>query len=279
MAEETREPSRIFPRILLVGLVVTGLIYVLVSVSAVTLVAPEQLGEGEATLLTVVEAGAPGFPLGVFAFITMSAVANSALINMLMASRLVYGMSRERVLPPVLGKVHAARRTPYVAIGFTTLRAFGLISVPQLGGITALLLLCVFTIANAAVLVCARTRCPTSTSRRRRADPRRDLLRLPGRSLDRPRPEAIRHRGLPRRTRRRAVVRDSHGQQVDGRHARGAGNGGHRRRRADKLTRWRRDLRARAPPHPGGNDTPTDIVSAVTRLPMLGRFAWSPTLL
>jgi len=84
-------------------------------------------------------------------------VANSALINMLMASRLVYGMSREHVLPTVLGKVHPTRRTPYIAIAFTTLLAVGLItfvgSVPQLGGTTALLLLCVFTVVNIAVLV------------------------------------------------------------------------------------------------------------------------------
>ena len=118
---------------------------------------PEQLGEGETPLLKVVQAGAPSFPLGIFGFITMFAVANSALINMLMASRLVYGMSREHVLPAVLGKVHATRRTPYIAIGFTTLLAFGLITfvgeVPALGGTTALLLLCVFTVVNIAVLV------------------------------------------------------------------------------------------------------------------------------
>jgi amino acid transporter len=157
MAEETREPSRIFPKILLTGLLITALIYVLVSISAVALVPPDQLGEGEAPLLKVVAAGAPAFPVGIFAFITMFAVANTALINMLMASRLVYGMSRERVLPPVLGKVHATRHTPYVAIAFTTLLAFGLITfvggVPQLGGTTALLLLCVFTVVNAAVLI------------------------------------------------------------------------------------------------------------------------------
>ena len=92
-----------------------------------------------------------------FGIITMFAVANSALINMLMASRLIYGMSREHVLPPVLGKVHATRRTPYIAIGFTTLLAFALIvfvgEVPALGGTTALLLLCVFTVVNVAVLV------------------------------------------------------------------------------------------------------------------------------
>lgn len=157
MAEETKEPTKIFPKILLAGLLITGLIYVLVSISAVTLVEPAALGEGEAPLLKVVSTGAPGFPIWIFAFITMFAVANSALINMLMASRLVYGMSREHVLPPVLGKVHASRKTPYIAIIFTTLLAFGLItfvgSVPQLGGTTALLLLCVFTIVNVAVLV------------------------------------------------------------------------------------------------------------------------------
>ena len=93
-------PDRaIFPKVLLAGLVITGTIYVLVSISAITLVRPTQLGEGETPLLKVVQAGAPKFPVAIFGFITMFAVANSALINMLMASRLIYGMGRERVLP------------------------------------------------------------------------------------------------------------------------------------------------------------------------------------
>ncbi|WP_375460309.1 APC family permease [uncultured Enterovirga sp.] len=160
MAEECHHPSKIFPTVLLAGLLITGTIYVLVSISAITLVTPEELGEGETPLLKVVQAGAPGFPLWIFGFITMFAVANSALINMLMASRLVYGMSREGVLPTVLGRVHATRRSPYVAIGFTTLLAFALITfvgeVPALGGTTALLLLGVFTVVNVAVLVLRR---------------------------------------------------------------------------------------------------------------------------
>src|SRR5688572_6394102 len=162
MAEECKDPTRHFPIVLLAGLLITGAIYVLVSISAITLVAPEKLGEGETPLLQVVRAGAPNFPLWIFGFITMFAVANSALINMLMASRLVYGMSREHVLPPLLGKVHATRRTPYIAIGFTTLLAFALITfvgeVPALGGTTALLLLCVFTVVNIAVLVLRKDR-------------------------------------------------------------------------------------------------------------------------
>ncbi|ATU90481.1 APC family permease [Phyllobacterium zundukense] len=162
MAEECKNPSGIFPKVLLAGLFITGAIYVLVSISAITLVSPADLGEGETPLLKVVQAGAPNFPLWIFGFITMFAVANSALINMLMASRLVYGMSREHVLPPLFGKVHPTRRTPYLAIAFTTLLAFALImfvgEVPALGGTTALLLLFVFTVVNIAVLVLRRER-------------------------------------------------------------------------------------------------------------------------
>ncbi|WP_223291231.1 APC family permease [Streptomyces avicenniae] len=159
MAEETKDPVRTFPRMMLVGLCVTGVIYILVAVASVTLVAPAELGEGDTPLLKVVQAGAPGFPLDLFAWITMFAVANSALINMLMASRLLYGMSRERALPGPLSRLLPRRRTPWVAIVFTTLLAFLLIGyadLTALGGTTSLLLLCVFAIVNVAVLVLRR---------------------------------------------------------------------------------------------------------------------------
>ena len=96
----------------------------------------------------------------------MFAVANSALINMLMASRLLYGLANQGVLPHVLGTVHPIRRTPWVSILFTTAIAFGLIyfvvtnsqaqAIALLGGTTALLLLCVFTVVNIALIVLRR---------------------------------------------------------------------------------------------------------------------------
>jgi amino acid transporter len=159
MAEETKDPVKIFPKMMLIGLCITGVIYVLVAISAVALVSPDELNKGATPLLKVVQAGAPGFPLEVFAWITMFAVANSALINMLMASRLLYGMSHEKVLPGPLGRVLRKRRTPYIAILFTTLLAFVLIGyadLAALGGTTAFLLLCVFAIVNVAVLVLRR---------------------------------------------------------------------------------------------------------------------------
>jgi amino acid transporter len=169
MAEETKDPGRIFPKVMLSGLTITGIIYVLVSITAVALVPVDQLSDPnlDPPLIQVVKSGAPDLPIDdIYPFITMFAVANSALINMLMASRLLYGMAKQDVLPRSLAKVLPGRRTPWVSIVFTTLIAFGLIiavteymgeeTVSSLGGTTALLLLGVFTIVNIAVLVLRR---------------------------------------------------------------------------------------------------------------------------
>lgn len=164
MAEETKDPVRIFPKMLLSGLGIAGVVYIVVAIVAVALVPIGTLEASETPLVEVVKAGAPSLPIEhILPFISMFAVANTALINMLMASRLIYGMARQHVLPPVLGTVHSARRTPWVAILFTTAIAFGLIlyvtafaneeAISVLGGTTSLLLLAVFAVVNVAVLV------------------------------------------------------------------------------------------------------------------------------
>ncbi len=172
MAEETKEPSRIFPRILLTGLSITAVVYVLVSIFAVAIVPIGELAGNETPLVTVVQTAAPDFPIAdLLPFISMFAVANTALINMLMASRLLYGMAKQGVLPPFLALVHEERRTPWGAIIFTTALALGLITyvvsidpegsvVALLGGTTSLLLLSVFAVVNATVLRLRRDRVP-----------------------------------------------------------------------------------------------------------------------
>ncbi|MET4052620.1 APA family basic amino acid/polyamine antiporter [Frigoribacterium sp. PvP054] len=167
MAEETRDPSRIFPKVMLTGLGITAVIYVLVSICAVAIVPIGELADNETPLVTVVNTAAPDFPIGqLLPFISMFAVANSALINMMMASRLLYGMSKQGVLPGFLGKVHPKRQTPWASIVFTTalsLLLIGYVSlspespiVAVLGGTTSLLLLSVFTLVNVVVLVLRR---------------------------------------------------------------------------------------------------------------------------
>lgn len=177
MVEETKEPDRIFPRTMLSGLGIALLIYLLVAVSVVAVIPPGQIGhpsDPEAgILLDVVRIGAPGLPIDkVFPFLTVLAVANTALINMLMASRLVFGMAGQDILPRSLGRVSPRRRAPYTAIAFTTALALGLILVVRLAsgttlvgalsGTTSLLLLAVFTVVNVACLVLRRDPAPGS---------------------------------------------------------------------------------------------------------------------
>lgn len=179
MVEETKEPERIFPRTMITGLGIAVVMYLLVAVAVVTVLTSAELqdiaeSEGRA-LLEVVSKGAPDFPIDrVFPFLAIFAVANTALINMLMASRLLYGMSRQRVLPRQLGAVLPGRRSPWVAIVFSTALALGLLLyvtsdpesnvVANLSNVTAFLLLCVFAVVNVACLVLRRD--PPAAGRR-----------------------------------------------------------------------------------------------------------------
>jgi amino acid transporter len=159
VAEETRDPVRAFPRALFAGLAIAGVIYLLVTLTASMVVPTGALSDSSGPLLEVVERGPLDIPVKLFAFIALLAVANGALINMIMASRLVYGMARRDIIPPAFASVLRNRRTPHVAIALTTLIAVALIStgdISELADTTVLLLLSVFTIVNVSVLVLRR---------------------------------------------------------------------------------------------------------------------------
>ncbi|EHK81124.1 amino acid transporter [Saccharomonospora azurea SZMC 14600] len=115
MAEETKNPTRSFPRALLLGMSITATIYLLIALITSTLVPTDTLAASDGPLLLVVQAAAPWFPPFVFSLIALFAVTNTALINMMMASRLVYGMAQEHVIPSPFAVVHPARRTPWVS--------------------------------------------------------------------------------------------------------------------------------------------------------------------
>jgi basic amino acid/polyamine antiporter, APA family len=159
VAEETHDPSRVFPRALFLGLGIAGVVYMLVTVIASMAVPTDKLVDSSGPLLEVVDQGPLAMSTKVFAGIALFALTNGALINLIMASRLVYGMSREGIVPEALGRVHPGRNTPYVAIVFTASLAALLVIVGDLETLadtTVLLLLFVFVCVNAAVLVLRR---------------------------------------------------------------------------------------------------------------------------
>ena len=102
---------------------------------------------------------APSIPPIVFTAITLFAVANTALVNYVTASRLIYGMARQGLLPRTLGSVHAARRTPHIAVAalFLVLAPLALLgTITELAAATVLLLLLVFMVVNGALVILKR---------------------------------------------------------------------------------------------------------------------------
>ena len=161
VAEEVRDVRRVYPRALFGALLVAGLIYLGVGLAASVILPPQALGESSAPLLEVVRATGFAVPDNLFALIALVAVANGALLTMIMASRLAYGMADRGLLPSPLTRVLPGRRTPWLAIVLTTLVAMLLTvtgTLAVLAETVVLLLLFVFIATNLAVLVLRKDR-------------------------------------------------------------------------------------------------------------------------
>ena len=161
VAEEVREPSRVYPKALFGALLTAGVVYVLVGLASSIALPSEELSSSSGPLLAVVAATGVGIPAWVFSLIALVAVANGALLTMIMASRVTYGMAEQGLLPRGLARVLPRRKTPWVAIVATTVVAMVLTLVGDLSVLAStvvLLLLFVFISTNLAVLVLRRDR-------------------------------------------------------------------------------------------------------------------------
>lgn len=154
VAEEVKEPETTLPRGLLLAVIISSLIYVLVSVIAVSVLTPAELFASKQPLLDIVAKRAPWFPTDIYRAIALFAVSNTLLLNFVMSTRLIYGMSTQGLLPKPLARIHATRKTPYVAtilvlIVVSVLALSGDLS--QLARSTAILLLVSFLLMNLAL--------------------------------------------------------------------------------------------------------------------------------
>lgn len=157
LSEEVKNPQRNMPWGIVGALGCVTVIYILVSIAVVSVVPYVQLADSSvAPLARLTAVAAPWLPPVTYAGITLFAVANTALMNFIMGSRLIYGMSRQGLLPSVLGTVHARRRTPYVAILAVAAVVACLAFVGDISDLvssTSLLLLFAFALMNASLIV------------------------------------------------------------------------------------------------------------------------------
>jgi len=161
VAEEVVDVRRTLPRAIGLTLGITTVLYALLTTVAVFAVPPRELAASDAPLALVFErCGGPAAVLGVIA---LFALLNGALVQVVKASRVLYGLAGEGGLPAVLGRVSPRTRTPLVATGVATAVAAALalaFPLATLAEITSVVTLTTFALANAA-LVCVKRREPS----------------------------------------------------------------------------------------------------------------------
>jgi basic amino acid/polyamine antiporter, APA family len=162
VAEEVQNPSKVFPRALLGGMITAGVVYLVIAFLASLVTSAEVLGDSDVALLEVVRTGMPDFPGWLFAAIACVAITNTCLVQLITMSRIMYGMGREDVVPRVFSKTHHTRRTPWVAIIATTavvlviMLSVGEGGVSTLANATVQFLLAVFAVVCVCGLVLRR---------------------------------------------------------------------------------------------------------------------------
>lgn len=158
VSEEVKNPRRDVPFGLVGAMIAGTLIYVAVAVTAVSVLGWEALSKSKHPLDDVAKAAAPWFTGidKVYYAVAIFAIGNTALLNYLMGSRLLYGMGNQGLLPKGLSRVHPRRHTPYIAV----LCLFGIVTLLVLLGdmkamaeSTVLLLLAVFVLMNASLVI------------------------------------------------------------------------------------------------------------------------------
>ncbi len=169
VAEEVVEPEKNMPRGIILALVVSTLFYLVVAIVCVNAVAPSDLARHDAPLALVYEQATGNRPVLISA-ISLLAISNGALVQCIMAARVLYGLAEQGWLPRSLGAIHPRTQTPIRAtLGVGALIAALALAVPlvSLAEATSFIILCVFSLVNLALL------------RIKRREPRTQGFRLP----------------------------------------------------------------------------------------------------
>ena len=150
VAEEVKDVKRTLPLAILLTLGITTLIYMLLMVSALLSLTPTELADSEAPLALIYEhhTGENAIAIGI---IGMFAIINGALIQVIMASRVLYGLSSRGQLPELLSNVYHRTRTPLIATIVATIIALVLALIGRLGSLaemTSLIMLTIFSLVN-----------------------------------------------------------------------------------------------------------------------------------
>jgi APA family basic amino acid/polyamine antiporter len=163
VSEEVRDPSRNMPRAIMITLLVTAVLYCLVSWVSVAHMPPEALS-GSAAPMSEIFRRLTGWPSFAFDTLVVGAVMNGALVQIIMASRVLYGLAQQGWLPGRFAMIGRHTRTPIVATAAATAGVFMMalvFPIEDLARTTSFVTLLIFALVNLALLR-IRGRAPAS---------------------------------------------------------------------------------------------------------------------
>ncbi len=154
LAEETKEPGKTIPRAIILSLIISTSLYVLVSLAAVALMPPEQLGSTESAILDA-SLKSSRKVAGILGGIALFSTANTVLVGLVTTSRIIYGISKDKSLPQIFSKILKKQQTPWLAalvamVGSSFLLPFGKVEI--LASIASFLTMIVFCSVNVSVI-------------------------------------------------------------------------------------------------------------------------------
>jgi amino acid transporter len=155
VAEETKKPRITLPWAIFLTLGITTLLYTLVTMVAVLAVAPSELAQSEAPLSLVYERLTGASPV-LISGIAIFATANTILVQLIMASRVIYGMATQGTMPKFFSNVSATTQTPLLAtaaVVITTLILALGFNLERLAEMTSQIVLVIWVLANMALIL------------------------------------------------------------------------------------------------------------------------------
>ncbi|KYG63470.1 amino acid transporter [Bdellovibrio bacteriovorus] len=154
LVEESKAPEKDLPKGIIISLVISTILYLLVSLTALALGSPEELSRSNAPLSDLTRNAASWIPRTLGA-IALFSTANTVLISMISTSRIIFSMAREKDLPQVFSKLLKKRATPWM--GALAVFALAIALLPS-GGIevvasaSSFATMIAFTVINLALI-------------------------------------------------------------------------------------------------------------------------------
>jgi len=154
MAEEVKEPERTLPKAIVAAIIISSLFYFLIALAAILQMPLEELSASNAPIADIMKRHSEGMARFV-SLISLAAVVNGALVQIIMCARVLYGMGKNNLAPLWLSKVHATRKTPYIAtmmIGAVVWLLAVNLDLTALAKFTSFVIILVFLLVNISLI-------------------------------------------------------------------------------------------------------------------------------